>query len=180
MQLHWLHPELFAERDRAAAEERLQALADEHSDLIDVRISARPTNHHRHGGQEVRIVGDARGKQIVAARTRDDPGLALNETVDAFEREVWRMRHRRTQRRTDRPAEPPELGVVDQIRLEDGFGFVVTDGGERVYFHRNAVQHGLEFERLAEGQRVALNIEAGDDGPQATFIAPPPPDEPGP
>jgi cold shock CspA family protein/ribosome-associated translation inhibitor RaiA len=179
MELHWHHPEVFSEQDRALAENRIQEMARGHSDLINVRISARPTAHHRHGGQEVRIVCDARGQEIVAARTRPDAGLALNESLDAFEREIRRMRHRRTHQRKERPAEPPELGVIDQIRLADEHGFVVTDAGLRVYFHRNAVKE-LDFESLREGQRVALNFEAGEQGPQATFVGAPPPDAPSP
>jgi cold shock CspA family protein/ribosome-associated translation inhibitor RaiA len=179
MELHWHHPEAFREQDRILAEQRVRELARDHADLIGVRISARPTAHHRHGGQEVRITCEARGKEIVAARTRPDPGLALNETLDALEREIWRMRHRRTRQRRERPAPPPELGVVDQIRVADGYGFVVTDAGLRVYFHRHAVR-GLDFERLAEGQRVALNFEGGAEGPQATFVGAPPADAPSP
>jgi cold shock CspA family protein/ribosome-associated translation inhibitor RaiA len=175
MDLHWHHPELFSAQDRTLTEQRLQELARDHTDLIDVRISARPNAHHRHGGQEVRIVCEARGKEIVAARTRPDLGLALNETLDAFEREIRRMRQRRTQQRKERPASPPELGVIDQIRSEDEHGFVLTDAGLRVYFHRNAVS-GLDFDALAEGQRVALNFEAGEQGPQATFVGAPPAD----
>jgi cold shock CspA family protein/ribosome-associated translation inhibitor RaiA len=177
MQLHWHHPELFSERDRELAEERIHGLAHGYADLIDVRISARPTGHHRHGGQEVRITCQARGKEIVAARTRPDAGLALNETLDAFEREVRRMRERRADQRKERPAEPPELGVIDRVRIDDDHGFVLTDAGLRVYFHRNAVQ-GLAFAELSEGQRVALDFEAGDEGPQATFVGPPPPGAP--
>ncbi len=180
MQVQWHHPETFTEADRQTVEERIEALAGDHGDLIDVRISARTTEHHRHGAQEVRVVCAARGKEIVAARTRPDAALALQEAVDVFEREVWRMRHRRTQQRRERPAEPPELGVVDEIRREEGCGFVITDAGERVYFHRNAVGQGLAFDGLVDGQRVALNIEAGAKGLQATFIAAPPPDAPGP
>ena len=111
MNLHWLHPEVFSEQDRELAEGRIQELARDRTDLIDVRISARPNVHHRHGGQEVRITCEARGKEIVAARTRADAGLALNETLDAFEREIWRMRHRRAQQRRKRPAEPPASGA---------------------------------------------------------------------
>jgi cold shock CspA family protein/ribosome-associated translation inhibitor RaiA len=180
MEIHWHHPELFREEERLAAEARVREVAGDRTDLIDVRISARPTNHHRHGGQEVRITCEARGKEIVAARSRSDASLALNEALDAFEREVWRMRQRRTQQRNERPAEPPELGVVDQVFFDEGYGFILTDAGERVYFHRNAVRGSLDFERLVEGQRVGLNIEAGDAGPQATVVVAPPPDAPAP
>jgi cold shock CspA family protein/ribosome-associated translation inhibitor RaiA len=180
MELHWVHPETFSEEERRIAQERIKELAGDHADLIDVRINARATGHHKHGGQEVRITGEARGKEIVAARTRPDAGLALNEALDAFERGVWRMRHRRTQQRRERPAPPPELGVIDRVFFDQDYGFILTDAGDRVYFHRNAVRGGLEFEQLDEGQRVGLNIEAGDEGPQATVVLPPPPDAPGP
>jgi cold shock CspA family protein/ribosome-associated translation inhibitor RaiA len=176
MELHWLHPEIFSDQERLAAEDRIRDLAGDHSDLIDVRISARTTQHHRLGEQKVNIICEARGKQIVASRTRPEAGLALNEALDVFEQEVLRMRDRRMRQRTERPAEPPELGVVDQIRLDEDFGFILTDAGERVYFHRNAVQDGLEFDRLEEGQRVGLNIEGGIEGPQATVVVAPPPD----
>jgi len=180
MEVHWVHPDVFGDNDRALADQRIAALARERTDLIDVRITARPSAHHRHGGQEVRIVCKAREKEIVAARTRPDAGRALNEALDAFEREVWRMRHRRAQPRTERPAEPPELGIVDEVFREEGYGFIVTDAGESVYFHRNAVSGGLVFERLVEGQRVGLNIEGGIEGPQATVVVSAPPDAPGP
>jgi cold shock CspA family protein/ribosome-associated translation inhibitor RaiA len=176
MELHWVHPEIFREQDRLVAEERIYALAQGKNDLIDVRITARATPHHRHGAQEVRITCEARGKEIVAARSRPDAALALNEALDAFEREVMRMRHRRSQERSKRPATPPELGVVDEILPDQGYGFILTDAGERVYFHRNAVHGGLAFEGLAEGQRVGLNIEGGDQGPQATVVVAPPAD----
>jgi cold shock CspA family protein len=173
-EIHWVRPEQFREQDRRAAEERIVALAGEQRDLLDVRITARPTAHHRRGAQEVRITCRATGKEIVASRTRDEAGLALNETVDAFEREVWRMRHRRMQQREERPAAAPELGVVDRVFRDAGYGFIVTDGGETVYFHRNALHGGLALEALEEGQRVGLNFEGGAQGLQATAVRPPP------
>jgi ribosomal subunit interface protein len=102
MEIHWVDPDVFREQDRLAAEERIRKLADEHTDVIDVRVTARPSGHHRHGNQEVRITCEARRAEIVAARTRPDAGLALNEAMDAFEREVRRMRHRRAERERDR------------------------------------------------------------------------------
>jgi cold shock CspA family protein/ribosome-associated translation inhibitor RaiA len=167
---------------RDAIERRLQELASRQDDLIDVRITGRETGHHRHGAREVRITCMARGRELVAARTRDETGLALDEALDVFERELRRLRERRLARRTARPPEPPHLGVVDRVFREEGYGFVLTDAGEQVYFHRNAVQtdEGLAFESLEEGQRIGLNVEQGREGLQATAILPAPPGVPSP
>jgi cold shock CspA family protein/ribosome-associated translation inhibitor RaiA len=177
MQIHWVNPQVFGENDRQGVEERLRKLAESRSDVIDVRISAQPGAHHRHGGQEVRIVCEARGKEIVASRTRPDAALALNEAMDVFERELGRLRHRRAEQRKgrERGSAPPEAGVIDEIRAEGDHGFILTDAGERVYFHRHALQGGLDFARLEEGQRVRLNIEGGDKGLQASVVRPEPP-----
>ena len=181
MEIHWHHVgTTLRDEERAAIEERLRSLAAGHDDLIDVRISGRESGHHRHGEKEVRIVCQARGKELVAARSRADLGLALHEALDAFEREVHRLRERRRDRSLERPAEPPLLGIVDRVFRDEGYGFLLTDSGDRVYFHRNAVKEGLDFARLEEGDRVALNVEAGRDGLQATTVVAPPPDAPAP
>ena len=180
MEIHWVHSAELSEGERLAAEERIRALEEGHTDLIDVRITVRSSGHHKHGDKEVRIVCEARGKELVAARTRDDVGLALNEVLDAFEREVRRLRDRRSDRRTEQPATPPHLGVIDRVFPDEDYGFVLTDSGEQVYFHRNAVHGALDFDRLGEGDRVSLNLEGGEDGPQATVVREAPPDATGP
>lgn len=175
MEIHWVDGGAFRAAERERVEARILALAAGRSDLIDVRIVARSNGHHRHGGQEVRITCEARGKEIVAARTRPDAGLALNEAMDIFEREVLRLRERRNEQREERVrgALPTESGVIDQVLADHGF--IVTDAGERVYFHRNALQGALDFERLEEGLRVGLEVEGGEKGLQATVVRPPPP-----
>jgi len=180
VEIHWRNMEPLTEDDRGAIERRIERLAADHTDLIDVRISGRTNRHHRLGGQEVRITAEARGREIVAARTRIEVGLALNEAMDAFERELRRLRDRRLSRRSEQPPAPPHLGIVDRVFREDGYGFVLTDDGEQVYFHRNSVKGGFAFEELEEGDRVALNVEAGDEGPQANAIHPAPPGAPSP
>jgi ribosomal subunit interface protein len=180
VEIHWYKCEKLEDAEKSVAEERLQGLAEHHTDLIDVKIAARPTRHHRHGGKEVRISAEVRGVGIVAVRTRDDLGQALNETLDAFERELRRLRERRRDIRSVRLPEPPYLGIVDRVFRDEGYGFILTDGGEQVYFHRNALKRGLSFEALEEGKRVALNLEPGDEGPQANAVYPPPPDAPSP
>jgi cold shock CspA family protein/ribosome-associated translation inhibitor RaiA len=177
MEMHWVGLNELDDSERSQAEVRLSSLAEGHSDLIDLRITGHRTSHHRHGNQEVRITCQARGREIVAARTRPDLGLALNEVLDAFEREVHKMRDKRRSQSRMRAPEPPHLGIVDRIFREDGYGFILTDAGEQVYFHRNAVKEGLEFDRLEEADRVALNVEPGMQGPQATTVIAAPPGE---
>jgi cold shock CspA family protein len=180
MQIHWAKFEGLPELQRMAIERRLRALAHGHNDLLSVRLVAHATRHHRHGGQEVRIVASVRGKEVVACRERPDLGLALNETLDDFEREILELRQRRKDLRTYASPLPPHLGIVERVFVDQDYGFVLTDEGERVYFHRNATTGGLVFEALDEGQRVGLQIEAGDKGPQATAVVPAPPDAPAP
>jgi len=180
MEIHWVHAGALSEDERADAEGRIDGLAEGHTDLIDVRITARQTEHHKHGGREIRIICEARGKEIVVSRSQPDLSLALNEALDVFEREVRRLRQRHLDRRTERPADPPHLGIVDRIFREDGYGFLLTDAGEQIYFHRNAVHGGLDFEELDAGDRVGLDYEAGEEGPQAITVVAAPPDAPSP
>jgi cold shock CspA family protein len=49
------------------------------------------------------------------------------------------------------------------------FGFLESNDGQEVYFHRNSVL-GDGFSRLHVGSRVTFAEEMGEKGPQATTI----------
>lgn len=178
MEIHWRNPNELTEAEREHAEERIQKLAQGSKDLIDLWIDVEPSsNHHRKGNEQVTLRCQARGRELVAHGHGEEIGLALKRALQTFERDVRRMRDKRKDRRMEPPpSAPPVLGVVDRVFPVDGYGFVWTDAGEQVYFHRNAVGDGLAFDGLEEGQRVALNVEPGEKGPQATILAPAPPD----
>ena len=176
MEIHWHAAEAIPEAERAEVVGRLEALAGGRTDLIDIWIDVEESRHHRHGGDQVAIRCQARGRQIVSRRKADVVGLALREALEAFERDVREWREQRTEARSKRPALPPHLGIVDRIFPARGYGFLLTDGGEQVYFHRNALTRGLAMEDLREGVRVGLDYEAGEKGPQAIFVEPAPPD----
>jgi ribosome-associated translation inhibitor RaiA len=96
VQIHWTgFDAAVTQAQRDAVERRIVALGAERGDLIDVRLVARQTKHHRLGGREIRIVCQARGAEIVAGCERLELGRALDEAVDDFEREVRRVRDRR-------------------------------------------------------------------------------------
>jgi ribosomal subunit interface protein len=180
MQIHWDDLGEIGEAVRDEVEDRLRRLVAQHDDVLSVRIAGKASQHHRHGGREVHISARAKGREIAASRAGVDMTLALHDAVDAFARELRRLRERRSSRSQPRASGPPLLGLVDRVNREEGYGFVLTDDGTSVYFHRNALAGGLSFEKLDVGQRIALNVEAGAEGPQATVIAPAPPGAPSP
>lgn len=181
MEIHWHNPHAVREGDRVRTERRLARLASEREgDLIDIWIDLQENEHHRHGGNQVVIRCQARDADLISKRKADEPGLALREALAAFEREVHELRNRRSEPVVVQAGGPAVLGIVDQVFAERGFGFVLTDGGEQVYFHRNAVRPELDFEQLESGARVSLEMEGGEKGLQATVVAPAPPDAPGP
>jgi ribosome-associated translation inhibitor RaiA len=87
------------EKDRQGAEVRFRKLGASHNDLIDLRITGKKNGHRSQDSEEVRIACQARGREIVASRSADQVGRALHDAIDAFEREVWRLRERRRDRR---------------------------------------------------------------------------------
>ncbi len=178
MQIQWVGFDRLSTEERDAVEERLRRLDRDDGDLLSVRISAKSSRHHRHGSQQAHIASLVRRREIVASRERPDLALALNEALDDFEREVHGLRERLRDERERRPVLPPHLGIVERVLAAQGYGFVLTDAGERVYFHRNAVSGGLEFATLREGQRVGLQVEAGEKGLQAASVVPLPPGAP--
>lgn len=171
MEIHWRNAQEIAEEQRLKAEEQIAKLASRHRDVVDVFVDVeKPSAHHKKGARRVEIRCQARGADLVANGTADEVGLALRDALRTLRREVDRLRSRRRDVREEQAAEPPLRGVVDRIEREGGYGFLLTDGGERVYFHRNAVGGGLEFEKLEGGEAVALDYEAGDAGLQAKFV----------
>lgn len=62
-------------------------------------------------------------------------------------------------------------GTVKRIIRDRGFGFIRTDDGQEVFFHRSNLQ-GLDFEGLKEGEKVGFDLEQGKKGPRAINVRP--------
>lgn len=176
MEIHWRNPDAVELRERGLAEARIEDLARDHTDLIDVWLEFDASGHS--GIDTAKIRCQARDAELVATERDLDPRVALHRALDTFEREVKKMRERRLERRTQRPDNaPPVHGVVDRTFPREGFGFIIA-GGEEVYFHKNALKGGLDIANLEEGMPVSLNVEPGMKGPQATVVLPRPPGAP--
>jgi cold shock CspA family protein len=64
----------------------------------------------------------------------------------------------------DRP-----IGTVTNLDASGEFGFLQSDDGREVYFHRNGVIDG-GFSRLTVGSRAIFAEEIGEQGPQASTV----------
>ncbi len=60
-------------------------------------------------------------------------------------------------------------GSVKKVIPEKGFGFIRSDGGRDIFFHRSAVQ-GRAFGRLKEGTPVEFDVESTNKGPKAISV----------
>lgn len=182
MEIHWRNPGELSEAEQTLATERIESLAQGHTDLIDVWVDVEPSSsHHRKGAERVTIRAQVRGANLVAHAKEDTLRPALRAALDRFERELQKRRDKRSDPRAiATPSSPPHLGIVDRVFLDRDYGFLLSDAGEQIYFHRNALDEALAFEGLEEGQRVAFNYHPGDEGPQANVVTMPPPDAFGP
>jgi cold shock CspA family protein len=58
---------------------------------------------------------------------------------------------------------------VSKILPQEGYGFLTSDDGREIYFHKNSVL-GKAFPRLQVGTTVRFVEEAGEKGPQASTV----------
>jgi cold shock CspA family protein len=136
-----------------------------------------PSKHHRTSGAKyrVRIELAVPGAKLVVGRDPDkgfthlDLYLAVKE---AF-REVRRQLEDHVRRLEGRVKAHAPAARAEVVRLfpEDGYGFLRTPDGREVYFHERSVLRDA-FPRLKVGSRVRFAEEAGDEGPQASTVAP--------
>ncbi len=94
---------------------------------------------------------------------------AVHAALDAFEREL--VAHHEERRHFGKAPSPRPSGKIARVFTDRGYGFIVTDEGEEVYFHQNAL-HELDFASLPLGLPVELEIERGERGPQASRVFP--------
>jgi CspA family cold shock protein len=60
-------------------------------------------------------------------------------------------------------------GTIRRLITDRGFGFIRTERGEDLFFHRNELQ-GVEFASMKEGQQVEFEVEQGPDGSCAAKV----------
>jgi len=138
--------------------------------IVHVRVTLAKHDHRKDDdSHEVVIVVTIPGHTITARRQDSSFEEAIREAFEALETELDKIQDKRASHQV-RVTAPPEHGVVSKLFPDEGYGFIVLDDGSEVYFHRNAV-HDMIFEKM-DGIEVSLNVEPGENGPQATTVNP--------
>lgn len=156
-------------------EERMAKLQGGHDDLIHGRVTLTKNLHHRKARNvaEALVVITIPERHTITARKEEKTfEEAIRAAFFAIGIEVGKHREKRASKDIRVPPVPLR-GVVCKLFPQEGYGFLLQEGGGEVYFHRNAV-HGLKFEELEDGTEVAFNVEEGMQGPQATTVNPVP------
>jgi cold shock CspA family protein len=128
-------------------------------------------HHERESLRDQYPAQTADGKEVDASRTphaderHSDFDFALN---DAFKRARRQLQDKvgRLQGKV-KLHEPQTTGIV--TKLFDDHGFLQTQAGVEIYFHRNSVLNG-NFANLKAGTQVTFVEEQGENGPQASTI----------
>lgn len=162
-----------------AIEEYVRKRADKLDTFYDrvqsCRIAVEAPHQHKREGNPYRIRIDVvvPGSEIVVSR---DVGGIANEDVystvdEAFDEAGRRLQDfARVQRGDVKTHERSRHGVVHKLWSYEGYGFIRTEEGDELYFHKNSVLHGA-FNRLSIGARVRFNEEEGEDGLHASVVA---------
>jgi cold shock CspA family protein len=116
------------------------------------------------GGKEVAVTkaqGDKHAHEDVLVAIRDAFQAARRQLED----------YARIMRGDVKTHDGPPEGRVARFLAERSAGFIETDDGREIYFHRNSVVEG-DFDALEIGDRVRFHEGLGADGPQASTVTP--------
>ena len=133
---------------------------------------------HRQGNLfEVRIDLTVPGGEIVVGRdsganhAHEDAHVAVRDAFDAARRQL--EDHARDRRGAVKLHTVPDHGRIARLLPDRDCGFIITAGGDEIYFHRNCVA-GAGFDRLQVGAEVRFVAQHSEsaEGPQASTVVP--------
>ncbi len=98
------------------------------------------------------------------------PQKELRQAIaDAFRSAGRRLQDMVRLQRGKVKAHEESVAQIVEIFPDQGYGFLETLEGRRIYFHRNSVLNGA-FSDLTRGTTVRFAEEKGEKGPQATTV----------
>ena len=161
---------------RARIEELANKLDRFNEHIMGCRVVVRAPNRRQRTGKLYHVSIDVTlpGHEIAVNRTspqhqaHEDVYVAIRDAFDAGKRQL--EEHARKRRGDVKTHVESPRGTVAKIFPFDGYGFIMTNDGREIYFHRNSVIEPT-FDRLEEGAEVAFLEEQGKEGPQAVRVS---------
>lgn len=138
--------------------------------LVGCRIVIEVPHRHKQQGRkfDVRLDITVPGGELIVNREGDgDVYVALRDAFDAAKRQLEDYGHR--QRGATKAHPPVYHGKVTRIVTDEAYGFIETEDGRELYFHRDNLANG-DFERLEIGSEVHFLEDAAADGLQAKRV----------
>jgi len=145
--------------------------------ITSCRIAVEKPHTHQRMGNPYRIRIDLRvppGHEIVVKREPDEG--AMHDSLDIVLRDAFDVARRQLKeivqkQHNDIKKHPAQetTALVEELEREEGYGFLRTVDGRRIFFHRNSVTNE-EFDRLEPGTGVRFVEGMGEQGPQASTV----------
>jgi ribosomal subunit interface protein len=158
---------------RGEIEAQVTNLHTGHDDVTHIRVMLAKQDHKKAEDTcEALIVVQVPSHTLTARKEAGSFEEAIRDAFSAMALELEKLREKRSAHQV-RITVPPERGVISKLFRDESYGFITLEDGTEVYFHRNAV-HNMTFEEMEDGMEVSLNMEQGDNGPQATTVNPVP------
>ena len=61
-------------------------------------------------------------------------------------------------------------GTIKKVIADRGFGFITGADQKDYFFHRDALDSSLDFDRLVGGEKVEFEIQQSPKGPRASRV----------
>lgn len=160
----------------ASIRRRVSKLERIYERLVGCRVSVEALHQQHHTGNvvsvhiEMKVPGGtlAVSREPHRARERTAKPNVQASLRQAFHAAEERLKSFKEQQRGDTKVHTPLFeGKVAQ--LEKDYGFIQTDAGTQLYFHRQSLMGG-SFEALKPGDTVHFEESSGDTGPAAAKV----------
>ncbi len=150
--------------------QKVSKLENFYPHLVGCKVVVEVPHKHKHQGRkfDIRLDITVPGGELVVNREADgDVYVAVRDAFDAARRQLEDYGHRQ---RGETKVHPPVFqGKVKRLNAEEDYGFIETEDGRELYFHRDNLANG-NFERLAIGSEVHFLEDTGAEGLQAKRV----------
>ncbi|HYH18159.1 MAG TPA: HPF/RaiA family ribosome-associated protein [Azospirillum sp.] len=158
--------------------ERAEKLERMYDRLVGIRVALEHQHRQHKTGNvvDVRIELMVPGSDIVVSRqpnkakekyANPDARTSIRDAFEAAERQLKDFKQKLRGDVKARDAEEP--GRVSQLYPAEDHGFIMTNTGTQLYFHRNSCIN-VAFDELQTGDPVKYIETVGDTGPTASKV----------